>query len=206
MGMLLTLLLLFRAEAGQLTLLQQFLQPVSAFRAEFVQRSLDEQGRLLAEDRGWLVLARPNRFRWQVEAPFAQIVLSDGERLWQVDPELNQAVVQPLAGQQAGGWLWIWTHPDRLEQRFIVQERRDGPGTGQMLLQARPGQSQGLDSVRLQFEAGRPTRIVSEDALGGRVVIELHRLEIDPPLADDLFRYQPPAGMDVLRQHPEPLP
>ncbi len=177
-------------------LLQQFLQPVQAFKARFVQRSLDEQGRVLAEDRGWMLLARPQRFRWQVEEPFEQTILSDGYTLWQIDPELNQATRQTLQGGETGGWLWAWTHPDQLDRRFVVEETRQGPGTG--LLRLRGRQSDGLQELLLQFEAGQPTRIVSTDALGGRLVIELSRLQIDPPVDEALFRFEPPANMDVL--------
>ncbi len=192
------LLLLLGLPVAQANLLQDFLAPVQAFKARFVQRSLDEQGRVQSEDSGWMLLARPNRFHWQVEAPFPQLIISDGKQLWQVDLELNQATVQPLSGNESSGWLWVWTHPDRLEERFEVEENREAPGTGQLYLRAR--QDAGVQSLILQFDAGQPVRIVSRDALGGTVAIELSRLEINPAIGPEDFRFEPPAGMDVLRQ------
>ncbi len=194
----LLLLWLLGLPVAQANLLQDFLAPVQAFKARFVQRSLDEQGRVQSEDSGWMLLARPNRFHWQVEAPFPQLILSDGKQLWQVDPELNQATVQPLTGNESSGWLWVWTHPDRLEERFEVEEKKQAPGTGQLHLRAR--QEEGVQSLILQFDAGQPVRIVSRDALGGTVAIELSRLEINPAYSEEDFQFDPPAGMDVLQQ------
>ena len=41
-------------------------------------------------------------------------------------------------------------------------------------------------------------RIALLDALGGRMVFDLFDLQEDPELADDLFRFEPPAGVEVI--------
>ncbi len=192
------LILLLAMPAARANLLQDFLAPVQAFKARFVQRTLDEQGRVQGEDRGWMLLARPNRFHWQVEAPFPQLIVSDGQELWQVDPELDQATHQRLQGNETQGWLWAWTHPDRLEERFEVEEKKEAPGTGRLYLHARD--DAGVQTLILQFDGGQPVRIVSKDALGGTVAIELSRLEINPAFGPEDFRFEPPEGMDVLQQ------
>ena len=61
-----------------------------------MQYVLDASGSRLQETHGHMVLAQPNQFWWQTADPFAQLLVSNGKRLWIYDEDLEQVTVQTL--------------------------------------------------------------------------------------------------------------
>src|SRR5690606_37591265 len=70
--------------------LQRFFDQVDSYTARFEQVVFDEVGEPIQESRGRLWIERPNKFRWNYETPYEQQILSDGERLWVYDKDLQQ--------------------------------------------------------------------------------------------------------------------
>ena len=49
-----------------------------------------------------MMIARPGKFRWQIEQPYSQLLVGDGEKVWMHDPELRQVTVRKV-GAALGG-------------------------------------------------------------------------------------------------------
>jgi outer membrane lipoprotein carrier protein len=72
------------------------LVPVQHLKAEFA----DGAGRtreLLQSSEGYVRIARPQRLKWVLSAPYPQTVVTVGDRLYVYDPDLQQVQVNPLA-------------------------------------------------------------------------------------------------------------
>ena len=79
------------------TLLEQRLSTVNGVSAAFRQTVTDSYGRVLETSEGSLHLDKP-KFRWEVLAPFPQVIVADGTQLQIYDPDLEQLTVQSLSG------------------------------------------------------------------------------------------------------------
>ena len=72
------------------------LNKAQTLTARFSQLTLDGSGTRLQETAGQLSLKRPGLFRWHTDAPNEQLLISNGEKVWLYDPDLEQVTIQKL--------------------------------------------------------------------------------------------------------------
>jgi outer membrane lipoprotein carrier protein len=73
------------------------LAKLSFFSADFIQKTLNEQGELLQQGTGKLAISKPNLVNWQTITPDETLIVSDGNTLWVYDPFIEQASAYSLA-------------------------------------------------------------------------------------------------------------
>ena len=73
------------------------LAKLSFFSANFIQKTLNEQGELLQQGTGKLAISKPNLVNWQTITPDETLIVSDGNTLWVYDPFIEQASAYSLA-------------------------------------------------------------------------------------------------------------
>lgn len=180
--------------------LDAFLTGVRTLEAEFAQTVRDEQGKVVETGAGRLWLWRPGRFRWEYREPHRQLIVADGDRLWVYDPDLAQATVRKLdqaLGQTPAALL---TSDRPVDESFEVRPAVDG-GDGLDWVSLAPRASEAtFREVRLGFGGGGLAAMVLLDNFGQTTRIDL--LEPTYPDAVDpgLFRFEPPAGTDVIAE------
>src|SRR3546814_11094809 len=57
---------------------------------DFEQGAVDGQGKLVRPQQGKFSFQRPGKFRWEVQKPYAQLIVSDGRYAYKYDPDLAQ--------------------------------------------------------------------------------------------------------------------
>ena len=90
------------AEAGAVDQLHQFLNSTRTLRAEFSQMVVAKNGRKPQQSSGVVAISRPGKLRWDIQKPYPQLVVGDGEKIWIYDAELKQVTVRK-AGQAISG-------------------------------------------------------------------------------------------------------
>ena len=90
------------AEAGAIDQLHQFLAGTRTLRADFSQIVVTRNGRKPQQSSGVVAISRPGKLRWDIQKPFPQLLVGDGEKIWIYDPELKQITVRK-AGQAISG-------------------------------------------------------------------------------------------------------
>jgi outer membrane lipoprotein carrier protein len=83
------------ARADALDQLANFQREVRSGRVRFTQVVTSPSGKKKTS-KGSFEFQRPNRFRFDYQPPEAQILISDGDKVWLIDPDLNQASSRPL--------------------------------------------------------------------------------------------------------------
>ena len=144
---------------------------------------------------------RPNRFRFEYTKPFEQTIVADGETLWLFDVDLNQVTArkqQEVLGSTPAALIAAGTDLRALSEVF---ELKAAPAAeGLEWLEARPRNKDGqLQSVRVGFRAGQLAALEIADSLGQRSVLTFNQWQDNAPLKAERFRFQPPAGADVIR-------
>lgn len=178
--------------------LLELLEPMARFGAEFEQVVVGPNGRNLQSARGTVHLERPGRLRWEVEAPYPQLIVSDGADLILFDPDLAQATVQPLAqaprdtpGRLLTGAL------DELERLFDVTDDPEDSAQGFVL---RPRADDSLfDHIRLEFTGSLLAGIDIVDHLDQLTRVRFRNQTLSPAIEPGLFEFVIPEGVDVLR-------
>lgn len=179
--------------------LRNFLDHVQSMRASFRQEVLNGDRELIEEARGSVQLKRPGRFRWDYEHPYQRVVVSDGKQLWLYEADLEQVTVRPLAsglGETPAGLL---TGERGVLDRFEQVRSWSADGIAWVLLRPR-AEDADFDSVAIGFSGGKPVRLDLNDRLGQQTRLYLSDIQLNVKLSDDAFHFQPPPGVDVIRE------
>jgi outer membrane lipoprotein carrier protein len=202
------------ARADGLDSLERFIRTTSSGRADFIQvvTSPAREGRAARTrtSSGTFEFVRPGRFRFHYTKPFEQTIVADGQTLWLHDPDLNQVTARAQAGALGNTpAALIASAPDlqalRADFTLANAPERDGLQWVVATPRAREGQ---LQSVRVGLRAGEkngsPTAELAVleivDTFGQRSVLTFSRVQVNPAIPAETFRFRPPAGADVIRQ------
>lgn len=177
--------------------LRQFLASTRSLKADFTQVVVAKNGRRPQQSTGVFWLARPDRFRWQINAPFAQLLVGDGARIWLYDPDLGQVSVKKQGAALAGTPAALLAGGAEFERQFTLHDR--GEQDGLQWVEAVPRQNEGgFERIRLGLLAGELQVMELLDHFGQTTTLRFGKLQRNPELAASLFRFTPPAGVDVL--------
>lgn len=182
---------------GSLESLQRFFADVKRYTAFFNQTVFDETGKPVQEAKGRLWIERPNKFRWNYEAPAKQQIVSDGERLWVYDEDLRQVTVRSLQQGLLDTPAMLLAGKGRVEDQFDVKDM--GTQNGLEWAELLPKRKDtGIEAVRLGFERGRLKAIELVDSLGQTTRYMLHSGLENQPIDPSRFTFTPPPGVDVV--------
>ena len=83
-------------DARSVQRLTELLGQAQTLTGRFSQLTLDGSGTQLQEASGEMSLKRPGLLRWHTDAPMEQLLVSNGEKVWLYDPDLQQVTIQAL--------------------------------------------------------------------------------------------------------------
>lgn len=185
------------ANAGGVEQLRQFVETARTVQGEFDQVVHASSGRKPQRASGSFVFSRPGKFRWTYDKPYPQLLVSDGDKLWAWDRDLNQVTVKRLGDALGSTPAAILAGDDALDRNFELAE--GGAADGLEWVQARPRQAEsGFESMRLGLSGGMLRRMELKDNFGQTTLIEFRSMVAGGRPDASLFRFTPPAGADVI--------
>ena len=188
--------LLAPVQAGGLDQLKSFLEVNRSARGVFTQTVIAKSGRKPQQSVGIFALQRPGKFRWSYEKPYKQLLVSDGNKLWSYDPELNQVAVKKLGSAFGSSPAALLAGQD-LEKHFELKEGNAADGLE--FVEAKPkGGDASFESMKIGFAANRPVSMEIHDSFGQVTMLRFTQFEANPVLPAGLFRFVAPAGADVV--------
>lgn len=190
-----------QAAPSALERLGGYLGPLKTMQAKFSQTVFDENGQPLQSSEGRMAVKRSDRLRWEVESPFAYLVVTDGTTLWRYDADLEQATRQAFSGELADTPALIFGGDlQRIGSNYEVSWEQGSGGEWFTLVPRRDNAL--FRNLALQFSGGGVSQLVLRDNLDQRTEIHFHSVIVNPTLMDSLFQFQPPAGVDVVTDEP----
>lgn len=187
------------ARADAVDRLRAFLETTKLLRADFTQTVMPKNGRKPQFSSGSMAIARPHKFRWQIEKPYPQLIVGDGEKVWLHDPELNQVTVKKQGAALAGSPAALLAGEGIavLEKSFVLKDA--GLRDGLEWLDATPNNTDsGFEKVRIGFAGAELRAMELTDSFGQQTSLQFSKVEKNPALAASTFRFVPPKGADVL--------
>lgn len=185
------------ARAAGVETLKAFIAEVKSARSDFIQTVLDSGGKTISLSSGSFTFARPGKFRWVYTKPYDQFIVGDGAKVWLFDKDLNQVTVKALGDALGSSPAALLAGSNDLDRAYTFASiaRKDGLDW----VEATPTDPDSqFEKMRLGFRKANPETMELLDRLGQTTVIRFTRLERNPKLAPDLFRFTPPKGADVV--------
>ena len=177
--------------------LAAFTQGMEGLSGRFEQRVLDAQGQMREESHGSIALAVPRQFRWEYEAPFPQLIVADGEKVWIFDPDLEQVQVRPQGAEEQQSPLTALIDPSELDRQFVVRDGGEEDGVTWIELEPK-GENAPFSMARLGFSNATLVRMEMTDMLAQKNVLSFSDWQRNPVFEAGTFRFVPPPGVDVI--------
>ncbi|HEY3432129.1 MAG TPA: outer membrane lipoprotein chaperone LolA [Rhodocyclaceae bacterium] len=184
------------AQASGLEQLNAFLAGAHTAQGSFAQVVTAKSGRKPQQSSGSFALQRPGKFRWIYDKPYPQTLVSDGDKFWSFDPDLNQVTVRKL-GKALGSSPAALLAGDGLDKNFDLKD--SGSENGVEYVDATPkAQDASFQRVRIGLVANVPQTMEIHDNFGQTTVLRFTRFQMNPALNANLFHFTPPKGADVV--------
>ncbi len=163
---------------------QQAYRKTKVLRAEFVQKTTVELLDRTVEEKGELVLARPNRFLIHYQGTKERKYLSDGKQLWIVRPREKEVIENPDQAVSREALVFL-SGLGEMEKEFRVS-----PGKAHSLILIPRSAQSPFKKIILGIDP--ETRLVREIELfpksGNRSHYRFSKLRQEESVRDNLFR------------------
>jgi outer membrane lipoprotein carrier protein len=189
-----------QAHAAGAEQLRQFLTQTKTASGEFTQNVTGTNARPGAKAQnssGTFTFERPGRFRWVYEKPYEQVLIADGEKLYIYDKDLNQVTVKKIGAALPSSPASILFGTNEFEKEFDVKDA--GSRDGLEWIDAKPRKKDTtFERIQLGFRDGLPAAMQLTDSFGQTTQLTFNKVERNPKVDAQSFKFTPPAGADVL--------
>ena len=182
--------------ASQLT---RLLGDIETFQAEVRQLIVESTGGVLEESEIRFKLKRPNGFYWETLEPYPELIVTDGESLWNYQPDLLQVTLEAwnperaeLAAQLLSGRI------DEIEADYLIKGGDVGNGTAYEFILEPVDPASLYERVTLYFRGQTLNSIHVDNGNGQRTFWEFFKHEINLPLDDDVFVFEVPDDIELI--------
>ena len=184
------------AESG-VEALKRFVQQIERAEGRFVQAVYRQNGGRGEQTEGRFAFERPGKFRWEYERPFPQLLVSNGQKLWSYDPELQQVTIKALGDALGATPAAILAGKGELEAQFVLEE-----GGHMNELDWAVATPRATDSsfalMKIGFLAGKLSAMEIRDNFGQTTLLRFTEFSANPVIDPKRFSFTPPPGVDVI--------
>ncbi|MDH4612571.1 outer membrane lipoprotein chaperone LolA [Pseudomonas sp. BN102] len=179
--------------------LTEMLNKAQTITGRFSQLTLDGSGTQLQETSGELSLKRPGLFRWHTDAPMEQLLVSNGEKVWLYDPDLQQVTIQTLDQRLTHTpALLLSGDVSKISENFEISHKEGGDVVDFIL---KPKAKDTLfDTLRLSFRNGVINDMQLIDSVGQRTNILFLGIKMNQAIDTAQFNFKVPEGADVIQE------
>ncbi|OFV49445.1 MULTISPECIES: outer membrane lipoprotein chaperone LolA [Oligella] len=175
--------------------LRDFVKNIKSATGQFAQQGGGSNAQKTQS--GTFSFERPGKFVWHVSKPYEQKVISDGQRVYQYDPDLAQVTVRNIKDSVGASPASILFGNSNLDDNFSVEvlPERDG----MVWLRATPKVAdQGMAFMDIAFANNLPAELRIRDSFGQTTTIKLRNFKANARIPASEFTFKAPAGVDVV--------
>lgn len=177
--------------------LKAFSRSTQSARGEFTQQLVKQSRQASPPAKGEFAFARPGRFRWDIQSPYQQLIVTDGKKLYFYDRDLKQVTVRQAGDVINATPAAVLFGGADLDSAFTLKD--EGARDGLQWVEALPKlNDSGFDRIRIGMRDGLPAEMEVKDAFGQVNRFVFTRISRNAAVADSDFSFTPPAGVDVI--------
>ncbi len=186
-------------ESSALQRLNTLLQRFTTLEANVTQLIIESDGGILEESEIRMALKKPNGFYWETLSPFPELLVTNGEKLWNYVPDLEQVVVEDwdgsrneLAAQLLNG------QTDNLAQEYTIELATE-PGSEYQEFELTPIATDSVyQQISINFMNDELDTIYLASKNGQKTVWRFEDIVINHAIADGMFEFQPPDNIEII--------
>lgn len=175
-----------------------FYERTDSLEADFRQVILDEDGAVVERSGGHVILARPDRFRWEYHTPYRQVIISDGAVVKHYDPDLAQVTVRRISESMGATPAQLLAGRLDIAEHFEISAAPDA-GDGLYWIKLLPRERTGdFESIRLGFEGSMLTQMAFIDGFGQETRVRLDNIRVNQTVEPGAFSLDLPEDVDIV--------
>ena len=187
------------AQQEALARLDSLLANINSLTADVVQLIVESDGGILEESNIKMLLKKPNGFYWETITPYQELIVTNGIKLWNYQPDLEQVVIEDwdvskseLAAQLLSG------KTENLDSQYIIEELSDTNNDSQEFVLTPVDADSIYTQISINFITSELDLIYLNSRNGQQTVWRFDAIERNQMLEDSLFDFQPPAGIEII--------
>lgn len=177
--------------------LKKFLDNLSSMEASFVQTLKSPEKDELERSEGKIWLTRPNQFRLTYQAPFEQIIVADGVKVWLYDKDLEQVTVKPQGDSIGSSPASLLAGARPFTEEFRVEELGFHEGFEWINLYPKAPDAS-FDYIRVAMDGELLRAIEMVDGFGQQTRLYFDQIVLNEGINKSRYKFAPPAGVDVI--------
>jgi len=178
--------------------LDPYFADMKTFQAEFTQ-SLIKGSERLQNNQGKIYIKSPDKFRLDYTAPYVQIYVADGKKVYQYDADLEQVIIKPQAQILNNTPLFVLSNTKKLQESYHVEYQGQWDDQKWYLLRPKSADTN-FEQIRLAFKGKILSTMELKDSFGQFSRLKFQKVKNNLPLAGSLFKFSPPEGVDVITE------
>lgn len=187
------------AQESDADTLKRLLSDVSTLRADVQQLILESDGGVLEESSIKMQLKKPDGFYWETLDPFPELVVTNGIKLWNYQPDLEQVVIEDWQSDQSELAAQLLSgRTESLTENYDVSLRQIVDMESNFILTPKAADSV-YRSISIRFNDTTLDAINLNAKNGEQTVWQFLNLQSNITLDDQLFVFEPPPGIEVIQ-------
>ena len=186
------------AYANALSSLEKFYSSVNTLKAEFRQTVFDTDQQIIDQSRGVLYIARPGKFRWEYSSPLPQTIISNAEKIWIHDIELEQVTVRNYQQTLAGTPAELLAGSGDLSSQYELESINDSSDDLEWLSLIPKSQDTQFEEIRIGFKDNVLMTMRLIDSFERTTQLIFDALEENASINLSLFSFDVPDNVDVI--------
>lgn len=203
------------SERTAVAALEALLAQTSSMSADVEQLLIDQDGRELQELKAHLQMVKPERFSWQVTAPYEELMVTNGTTIWRYEADLEQVTIQEfnddldrtplmILNGDAEAIAAAYAVSAVFQSAANVAELAGSSGEAPeaqtisrfILLPSQPGNL--FERLSLTFRGADLQEMQFEDSRGQQTSLSFSKVVRNADIPARQFSFEPPAGIDII--------
>jgi len=176
--------------------LQNYVNQLQTFKADFVQTQPDEEVFSTNTSIGHFELNRPGQLVWEYAKPNEQKIVVDGKNLWVYDEDLDQVTVRPIDDVKAELPLSWLLYKEPIQSKFMIIESGDKSGTKWFNLT--PKQPTYFQSIEVGMKDGEMTQVWMYQSADNITKVSFSNIQSNQVIPYKTFQFKLPEGADLV--------
>jgi len=185
------------AEESAKQVLESFFSGLKTLTATFQQTVQNPQLNTTENASGLLWIERPGKFRWNYEKPYLQEIVSNGEKVWIFDADLEQVTIKQVNNTLGNTPAVLLSTDKPISDTFSFEEMDKGLRLKWVELKPKDTEA-GFNGIQLGFNKTQLEEMLLEDNLGQLTRLIFSDVSRNQTLDSDLFNFIPPKNADIF--------